>query len=74
MSQPQAPYTTKPTPQVDALRGLQKFLTMKQLQQLSELMDELKSNGYGDVTLHFKHGVFNQFVLTRTVLPEKDEA
>ena len=73
MSQPQAPYTARPTPQVDALRGLQKFLNTKQMQQLYELMDEVTSHGYGDVTLHFKHGVFSQFVLTRTVLPQKED-
>jgi len=72
MTQAQAPYTTKPTPQVDALRGLQKFLTTKQMVQLSVLLDELTSHGYGDVTLHFKNGTFSQFVLTRTVLPEKE--
>ena len=58
----------KATPKVDVLQKLLETFTTDDLAELAELCKDMRAHGFGDVSIHFKHGKFSAWAVTKTIL------
>jgi len=61
----------KATPKIDALELLLETFTPDDIAELASMCRDMCQHGFGDVSIHFKHGKFSAWAVTKTILPGK---
>jgi len=62
---------SKATPKVTALEELLETFTADDLMELAAMCRDMREHGFGDVSIHFKHGKLSAWAVTKTVLPRR---